>query len=564
MIGSIALAIVPFLLAVWLVRWLVLPAQDRSFLTFRKQLAGLIRKRLGGYKHHHNHDQMGSSSPRRLERERSVAVVGAGLAGLGTAAILADRGFKVTLIDRNEYIGGKIGAWNDTTADGKAVEIEHGFHAFFRHYYNLNNFLDRTQVRKNMKPIDDYMIIERTGRRWTFKEFETSPVLNLVALAKGGLYRFRDILLGPAMHEMDVFLTYDRKQTFADLDGTSYAEFAQKAQLPPTLRLVFNTFARAFFADEDRMSMAELVKSFHFYYLSHDHGLLYDYPVGDYQQSVLAPILDYLGERDVEIALGKGVDELAYDGERFTVNGANYDYTVLATTSRGAAEIARQSPSLSEHAPQLRRELSDLRSSQRYAVMRVWLDRPIRKDMPVFVATERDVLLDALSMVHRITTEAKSWAQRHGGSVLELHCYAVPDRLDSEASIREHMLVELRHFFDELEDATVVHHHLQVRDDFTAFHVGMSADRPATQTEIPGLLLAGDWVDLPFPAMLMEAAYSSGLLAANRILEREQLQQEAVYSVPPQGLLGARPRASKARRPKTDALPQTGTAKGPA
>jgi isorenieratene synthase len=48
--------------------------------------------------------------------------------------------------------------------------------------------------------------------------------------------------------------------------------------------------------------------------------------------------------------------------------------------------------------------------------------------------------------------------------------------------------------------------------------------------------------------MLMEAAATSGLLAANALLSREGLRSEAVYTVPTKGLLPPRPRALPAPR----------------
>lgn len=76
-----------------------------------------------------------------------------------------------------------------------------------------------------------------------------------------------------------------------------------------------------------------------------------------------------------------------------------------------------------------------------------------------------------------------------------------------------------------------------MRDDFTAFHTGLHADRPETLTEDEALLLAGDWVKLPIPAMLMEAAFVSGLYAANAILAREGLRRHAIDAVAPRGVL---------------------------
>jgi len=42
---------------------------------------------------------------------------------------------------------------------------------------------------------------------------------------------------------------------------------------------------------------------------------------------------------------------------------------------------------------------------------------------------------------------------------------------------------------------------------------------------------------MPFPCGLMERAVSSGLLAANHILQQEALQRRILFSVQPEGIL---------------------------
>ena len=79
----------------------------------------------------------------------------------------------------------------------------------------------------------------------------------------------------------------------------------------------------------------------------------------------------------------------------------------------------------------------------------------------------------------------------------------------------------------------------------TAFHTGLFANRPEVDNGVEGLYLAGDWVKLPYPAMLMEAACMSGLLSANAILRRHGLREEPVYTVPLRGLLAQRPRVQR-------------------
>jgi isorenieratene synthase len=502
-----------------------------------RALRALVKRRLGGYRQAFN--QPDARAPLAPASPRSVLVIGGGLGGIAAAAGLAERGFRVTLAEEKPALGGKLGARTITTARGEELPVEHGFHAFFRNYYNLRAFLERSGVAAHLRPIDDYVILDHAGRGWRFAGVEPTPVLNLVALWRRGLFSLREILLGPPRDHMGVFLEYARERTFAALDDQSYAQFAAVAALPPRLRLVFNTFARAFFAEPDRMSMAELVKSFHFYYLSHDHGLVYDYLAGDTQRTFIAPVEAHLRAHGVELALGARVERLVPVAGGVEADGRRYDHVVIATTAVGARALAERSPALAAAAPRLCRQLASLRPSQRYAVLRLWLDRDVRRDVPVFVATERARALDAVALVHRVGEPCAGWAARTGGAVLELHCYAVPDDLP-DADVAAVLVGEAARFFPEIAAAANKHHHLDIAADFTAFHVGMGRSRPGVTTELPELVLAGDWVATELPAMLMEAAFSSGLLAANAILAREGLREHPVYTVPLTGVLANR------------------------
>jgi isorenieratene synthase len=87
-----------------------------------------------------------------------------------------------------------------------------------------------------------------------------------------------------------------------------------------------------------------------------------------------------------------------------------------------------------------------------------------------------------------------------------------------------------------------VHSYRYVRRDFPGFHVGKHATRPSWETERDTLYLAGDWVVLPFPAMLMEAAYSAGLLAANAICKRAGVREYPMWTVPLRGFMAGWPK----------------------
>ena len=66
----------------------------------------LIEKKLGGYLQQLNH--IDTSLDLRIPATKTVAIIGAGLAGISAAAYLAPRGFKVDVYEKDSFIGGKM------------------------------------------------------------------------------------------------------------------------------------------------------------------------------------------------------------------------------------------------------------------------------------------------------------------------------------------------------------------------------------------------------------------------------------------------------------------------
>ena len=130
-------------------------------LAFRPLVRWWVRGRLGGYRHRFN--QVDPQKPWASTTSRRVAVVGSGLAGLSAAHVLSERGLDVVVFEKNDYLGGKLGAWSTRLSTGETVPVSHGFHAFFRHYYNLNRFLDRLGLRQSFASIGDYVIMRPGG-----------------------------------------------------------------------------------------------------------------------------------------------------------------------------------------------------------------------------------------------------------------------------------------------------------------------------------------------------------------------------------------------------------------
>lgn len=471
-----------------------------------------------------------------------VAIVGGGLAGLSAALVLGERGQRVTLFERNTYLGGKVGSWSVALPDGGTANVSHGFHAFFRQYYNLRRVLGRIGADGFLRPLSDYLIVT-DERRYSFARISAVPLVNIASMLRE---RFFDasIFLRPRAWKMLAMLAYERERTFGAWDRLSFKDFADSAGLSRDFRTLMNNVCRAYFASESEMSAAEMFKATHAYFFSNDLGLVYDYLCDDFGRTLLTPFERALRGHGVELRTGTPVARIDVEGDGFVVDGERFDRLVLASDLATAQRLLAGAPEIARRAPSLALRMRGLRNGRPYSVARLWIDRdPFAHDLPPFVFLQRKRFLDSLTLVHRAEEESAAWAAARGGAVIELHCYAVDeDVAPSVEAIRDGMLAELQHYFPEARAAKVMHEHLQLRDDFTSYEVGQDAHRPGTVTEIPGLTLAGDWVRLPVPVMLMEAACTSGLMAANTILAELGLRPEPIESVPLRGLFAPGPR----------------------
>lgn len=498
----------------------------------KEYLRKKIRAKMQGYRVPLN--RVNESLPLRLTDRKTVAVVGGGLAGISAASQLAERGFAVTLFEKEQYLGGKVGAWT-FESHGETLHMEHGFHAFFRQYHNLLEYMQRIGARQNLIPIDDYVILFGKGEKQGFKDLDPTPGLNVLDLRKQGVFGI-GTLLSPFSIPFLQLLRYNREKTFKRFDGESFDRYARRTLMPKKMRLVFNSFARAFFSEPEKMSMAELIKGFHFYFLSNEDGLLYDVLNDDFQISFLAYVEAHLRKHGVELRLGTPVREVRRVGGEFQVNGKNFDYLVLCTDVKHLKPLVEQSPALQQYSA-FHRSVQALKVSDRYAVYRVWTDRFETEKLPFFLFTDRLKALDSITLYHRMEKTARTWAETHGGGIFELHSYALPESLQTDTDIKAALLDELYRYLPELKGMRIVHEHFQQRHDFPAFHKGLYAQRPGTATEVPGLYLAGDWVKQDNCTMLMEAAYVSGVQAANLICEKEGLRGQALFSTSQKGIL---------------------------
>lgn len=481
----------------------------------------------------------------RLDEPRTVAVVGGGIAGLAAATVLSERGARVRLYEADRFLGGRAASFPDQLADGTPFAMERGFHAFFRHYYNLRGLLRRVDPHlSTLVQLDDYPLFGPGGARESFSNLPRRAPWNLASLVwRSPSLRLRD-LFSINGNEASAMLAYDPETTYRTYDRMTAGAYLDSLGFPQSARrMLFDVFAHSFFNPEDQFSAAELIMMFHYYFLGNPEGLVFDVSKRPFGPAFWEPLGRYLEDRDAEISYARRLAMLRSrndghalrfaDGEEIIV-----DATVLAMDVPGLRPVIEASDTVGNE--EFRHRVAQLSTTAPFVVWRLWLDRPVAADRTPFVGTTGLGIIDNISLYHLFEDESAAWVDANGGSVVELHAYGV-DPAMSESMIRADLKQALDTLYPELAGARVVEERYLHRRDCPSFLPGTADHRVTVATPDPRLMLAGDFVAMPFPTALMERAASSGMAAANRLLSAWGVQGVPLYSIPLRGMLAGLP-----------------------
>jgi len=453
--------------------------------------------------------------------------------------VLAERGVEVTLLEREDFLGGRAGAWTDQLRDGTAFEMERGFHAFFRQYYNLRQLLRRIDPDLTfLKATTDYPILTPTGDE-SFAGLTHAPLVNVARLTwRTETLGLRDLMKVnvPAALAM---LRFDRAQTYAEFDQRTAGAYLDSLNFPPLARQrLLHVFAHSCFNPQADMSAAELLQMLHFYFTANHDGLVFDVANRPFSDCIFRPLGALLAGLGASVRTGMSARALVRRESDWVVETDSKpqaaDMVVLATDVGPLKEIVAASRGLDDAGWQ--RRIDSLRVTNAFFVWRLWLDLPVAKNRAGFAGTAGVGPLDNISVYEKLEDESRAWAERTGCSVVELHAYALPPATD-EVELKRQLLHGLHALYPETVGASVLEERCLLRQDCPAFAPGSHLLRPEVRTPYRGLCLAGDFVQLPFPSALMERAVSSGMLAASTLLDALGVESEPLWSVATRGPL---------------------------
>ncbi len=258
-----------------------------------------------------------ATRPTQATAPRRVVVIGGGLAGLVTAIELAARKLDVTLIERAAHLGGKLGGWK-VDVKGESFPMEHGFHGFFAQYYNLYEHLTAAGAVENLAPPPDYPIVFSDRPEERFKEMTKIFPFNVLSVVRQSkTLRLTDFAKdGPATMEL---MRWAGEKTYERLDGIDFRSFTEQGGINAPMRQnIIEPFAKTTLNRLPRLSAAEGLRFFHFFFIGNPDGLWYRYSKRDALTDVIEPLAKRLVSLGGKIRLGTGVRRLRSEHGRVT------------------------------------------------------------------------------------------------------------------------------------------------------------------------------------------------------------------------------------------------------
>ena len=459
--------------------------------------------------------------------ESTVTVVGGGVAGMSAACALAEAGFRVQLVERRGYLGGRASSY---LHPGINEIIDNCQHVLFGCCTNLVGFYRRIGVEKKIHWTHQMTMIEPGGRRSRLGPSGLpAPLHGLPSLFGAAALNASDKLaLASAFNSLRRPVPHNSRESLG-------AWLRRKQQTPGAINRFWRlVIASALNADLDDIALPYAAKVIRELFLnSAEAGAMgmSSVPLSELYDNAAA----FLMQKGANLVMNANVEGATWDQAelqwtlRTRTGDLTSDYLVLALPFEAMDKLIPTLPMTNGAGP-LRYQVQ---RHEHWPICSVhlWFDRPITD-------LDHAVLLDREIHWMYNKTRLQPWRDQKG-SYLEL---VISASKSFAAKSREEAITqavaELKEFFPAVASATLVKAAL-IKEVRATFGVppGVDEVRPHSQSPWPNCFLAGDWIATGWPST-MESAARSGHLAAEALSKAEG--QAKTYLVPdlkPTGLM---------------------------
>ncbi len=476
----------------------------------------------------------------------TVAIIGGGLAGLAAATALAARGFRVTILESRQRLGGRAGSFTDP-ATGQLVDACQ--HVSMGVCTNFAHFCRTVGIDHFLAPQPRLTFVTPDGRRSVFKADPWPAPFHLGRALLGAHY------LTPLDKLRVVWGLLAMLRESPDADPPLLDWLKSHRQNQRTIDRFWGVvLVSALNETIDRVGLKYARKVFVEGFLRHREGFVVHLPTVPLGRFYGEELHAWLSGHGVDLRENAGVREIARslalstprshalrgnassplrgegvggskttqsveegtpaqsvgtrnvesagsvshlllrDGSTLTA-----DWYILAVPHERAADLLPE-----EVAPGVKQlEVSPITS------VHLWYDRPVLR-LP------HAVLVDCLG--HWVFNRDESNPGEHYLQVV-ISAARHLQGLGRE-EVRDRIAAELARLFPKVREAKLLRAKVVTEHTATFSAVpGVDRRRPPQETAIPNLVLAGDWTQTGWPAT-MEGAVRSGYLAAEVILRR--------------------------------------------
>lgn len=482
-----------------------------------------------------------------------VVIIGAGLAGLTAGAHLAARGIPPLLLDPDKlWPGGRLAGGDPDvlTHQGRewAFDSEHGVHALWGGYVNMRATLDRfLDLRLQASTGEEW--INRWGRE--VRRIEAGSAVRWSLLPAP--FHYLNLLFAPRFWSTITPLDFlslpgflfsllwtvgqDPIQEGVALDGLTLEDYF-RGWTPNLRATITGVGVNMLAAPKEDISLTGLVAALRFYTLLRRADWHPHYLPDNPHRCLITPLIESIEGRGGKLLRGAEALQLhrvdsgwriRYHDSLGRMDRTLYaDHVILATHAPGAARLLLNSESTRAEAARLK-----FPGTVRNATVRLWFDVAPQPGAPAGMFTG-DFLPDNFFWLHRLYDDFREWHAATGGGAIELHLYAGDALLERQP---DNVLIircvdEVQRAFPELRGHFlhgVIRRNSRVQTNFRV----PTRDSLHLQTPWEGITACGDWIGYPTPSLWMERASTTGIAAANRVLESHGLEPYPVLQPDP-------------------------------
>ncbi|GBD11951.1 15-cis-phytoene desaturase [bacterium HR23] len=437
------------------------------------------------------------------------------MAGITVACVLADRGWRVTLVERRRWLGGRASSFLDPVV-GHHVDL--GQHVLMRCFTAYLGLLERLGIRDKVflqRRLEVPLVEAVTGRRGVlFSQPSLPSPLHLSA----SFLAYPHLTLREKVRALRGILSVrgaDRLRQRDGLEGITFRQWLEThGQTPRIIRhlwepIILGTLNALPHQVSAMMGIMVLQEAL----LAGPHTA----DMG-WARTPLSPLLEeavrrHLARRGGTVLTGVAVARLMWEAERVKgvalADGAEITATAVVSAVPWDALPHLLGPGWAEHpffAPVRRLKGAPILN------IHLWYDRPVMREPFVGFLN---------SPMQWVFNKSALWSLEGPGQHLSIsisgaEAYVGKSQEELEAIFRE----EMEHLFPLARRARLLHFRgVLMRNATFCPAPGVEALRPPQATPIPNLFLAGEWTRTGWPST-MESAVRSGLLAAEEVQRR--------------------------------------------